>query len=67
MPYLGIFGLEFENNNVIFGISALEFVLLQNFAKKQKLRNLGTKILYSLKKLLLYLKSALSNLSICKI
>ena len=26
MPYLGIFGLEFENNIVIFEISTLEFV-----------------------------------------
>ena len=26
MSYLGIFGLEVENNNVIFEISSLEFV-----------------------------------------
>ena len=26
MPYLGIFGLEVENNNVIFEISSLELV-----------------------------------------
>ena len=26
LPALGIFGLEFENNSVIFEISALEFV-----------------------------------------
>ena len=25
MPYLGIFGLEFENNIVMFEISTLEF------------------------------------------
>ena len=36
--------LEFENNIVIFEISTLEFVSLQNFAKKQKCLNLGTKL-----------------------
>ena len=30
MPYLGIFGLEFEKNIVIFEISVVEFVLLQS-------------------------------------
>ena len=30
----GIFGLELENNIIIFEISTLEFVLLGNFAKK---------------------------------
>ena len=44
MSHLGIFGLEFENNIVIFEISTLEFVKLQNFAKKQKCLNLGPKI-----------------------
>ena len=34
--YFGIFGLKFEKIIVIFGISTLEFVKLQNFKKKQK-------------------------------
>ena len=42
--WFGYFGLEFENNLVIFEISTLEFVWLQNFAKKQKCLNLGPKI-----------------------
>ena len=46
MPHLGIFGLEFENNIVIFEISTLEFVQLQNFAEKQKCLNLGPKMPY---------------------
>ena len=46
MSDLCIFGLEFENNNVIFKISSLEFVKLQNFAKKQTCLNLGPKIPY---------------------
>ena len=68
MPDLCIFGLEFENNNVIFEISSFEVVKLQNFAKKQKCLNLGPKnALFGyfgagiLKKLLSYLKSAPSN------
>ena len=36
MADLAIFGLEFENNIVIFEISTLEFVYLQNLALKQK-------------------------------
>ena len=36
MPYLGIFGLEFEKIILIFEISTLKFVWLQNFVKKQK-------------------------------
>ena len=36
MADLGIFELEFENNIVIFEISTLEFVYLQNLALKQK-------------------------------
>ena len=40
------FGLEFENNIVIFEISTLEFVWLQNFAKKQKCLNLEPKMPY---------------------
>ena len=46
MPYLGVFGLEFENNIVMFEISTLEFVLLQNFDKKLKCLNLGPKMPY---------------------
>ena len=34
MYFLNILGLEFENNIVIFKVSALEFVQLQNFVKK---------------------------------
>ena len=33
MPYLDIFGLEFENNIVIFEISTLGFGKLRNFVK----------------------------------
>ena len=43
---LGIFGLEFENNFVIFEITALEFVYLQNLALKQKWLNLESKMPY---------------------
>ena len=46
MPYLDIFGLEFQRPTVIFEITILEFVLLQNFAKQQKCRNLGLKMPY---------------------
>ena len=35
MPELCILGLEFENNIVIFEISTLGFVSLQNFAEKK--------------------------------
>ena len=43
---LCIFGLEFENNIVIFEIGTLEFVKFQNLAKKQKCLNLGPKMSY---------------------
>ena len=46
MPDLGILGLEFEKNIVIFEISTLKFVKLQNFAKKQKRLNLRPKMPY---------------------
>ena len=46
MPYLNTFQLEFKNFIVIFNISTLEFVSLQNFARKQKRLNLGSKIPY---------------------
>ena len=45
MPYLGIFDLEFEKNIVIFEISTLEFIKLQNCAEKKCL-NLGSKMPY---------------------
>ena len=54
MFYLGIFdqkcliwvfGLEFKKKTyVIFQISTLKFVYLQNFTKKQNCLNLGTKM-----------------------
>ena len=43
---LCIFGLEFENNIVIFEIGTLEFVKFQNLAKRQKCLNLGAKTPY---------------------
>ena len=46
MADLGIFGLEFENNIVIFEINTLKFVQLQNFAEKQKCLNLGPDMPY---------------------
>ena len=46
MPDLGIFGLEFENNIVIFEISTLEFVYFQNFMERQKHLNFGPKMPY---------------------
>ena len=39
MSYLGILGLEFWKATVIFQISTLEFVKLQNFVKKSKCLN----------------------------
>ena len=44
MPDLCIFGLEFENNFVIFEITTFEFAKLQKFTKKQKCLNLGPKM-----------------------
>ena len=72
MVYLGIVELEFEKTNVIFEIKTLEFGELQNLEIKEGL-NLGQKIPYldifglKIKKKVLYLKWALSNLSNCKI
>ena len=43
IPYLDIFGQEFLKNYVIFEISTLKFVYLQNFTEKQKCQNLGPK------------------------
>ena len=54
MSYLGIFdqkcfiwiilGKNFKNTVVIFEISTLKFVYLQNFTKKQKCLNFGPKM-----------------------
>ena len=46
MPYLGTFGLEFENTIVIFEMCTLEFVQVKNFAKKTKMPKFGTKMPY---------------------
>ena len=46
MPCLSIFGLEFSKTIVIFEISTLELVYLQNFVKKQKCLDLGPKMPY---------------------
>ena len=48
---MGIFGLEFENNIVVFEISAFEFIKLQDFAKEY-ITYLGIFGLEFLKKLL---------------
>ena len=73
LSYLGFFGLEFEKPSAIFEISSLKFVNLQHFVKKI-MSKFGTKNallgIFGLEfeeKLLSYLKSALSNLSNCKI
>ena len=64
MPFLTIFVLEFENDIIIFEITALQFA---NMVEKQKLLNLGLKMPYlgifgtEFQKLLPYLKSASSN------
>ena len=39
----GIFELEFEKAIVIFEMSTLEYVILQNFAKEIKMPKFGTK------------------------
>ena len=44
MPYLGVFGLEFQKNYCHIEISTLKFVYLQNFTKKQKCLNSGPKM-----------------------
>ena len=36
MPYLGVFGLEFERKVFMFEISVLEFVLQQSLVQKKK-------------------------------
>ena len=56
IPYLGLFdpkcliwvflGRILKKTIVIFEISTFKFVWLQNFAKKQKCRNLGPKLPY---------------------
>ena len=83
-PGFGIFGLEFENNFVIFEINLLKIVSLQNLAQKIKILHMVPKMAYLVgfftkngtfwpflgkivKNVLPYLKSAPSNLSVCKI
>ena len=44
MPDLAIFGLEFENNILIFEMSTLKSAYLQHFTKKQKCLTLGPKV-----------------------
>ena len=44
MSYLSIFGHAFKKTIVISKISILKFVYLQNFTKKQKCLNFGTKM-----------------------
>ena len=44
MPDLRIFELEFENTIVIFKITVLKFVLLQNLVQKKNSLNLEPKI-----------------------
>ena len=45
-PYLDIAGLELQKATVKFEITTLEFIKLQNFAKKQHLINLRPKMTY---------------------
>ena len=65
---------RFLKTTVVFKISILTFFYLLNFVKKKKMPKFGTKNAFFgyfwariLKKLLSYLKSASSHLSICKI
>ena len=44
MPHLGILGLEFENNIVIFEIITPGIYLVANLAAKQKCVSLGPKM-----------------------
>ena len=71
---LGSFGKKKKKTIVIFEISNLEFVQMENLLKRQKCLNLGPKMPYLgvfgsefLKKILSYLKLAISNLFNCKI
>ena len=72
MVYLGIFGQQLQKSIVIFEISNLELVNMQNFVKNKKTSNLCSKVPYlgifglQIWKSLSYLKSVLSNLSKCK-
>ena len=73
MANLRIFWTGIENIIAMFQISIFEFVLSQSLLQKLKSLNLGPKMPYFgtfglefEKKLLLYLKSASSNLSDCK-
>ena len=46
MPSSGFLGLEIYNTILIFEISTIKFIKLQNFVKKQKCLYLGPKIPY---------------------
>ena len=74
MPYLGIFGLGFEKNYVIFETSTFEFAKIKSFMlKKKKEKQRTNSVLFGIffnwnfKKLLSYLKSAPSNLPKCNV
>ena len=43
MPHLGILGLEFEKNIVIFEISTLAFSLIAKFCEKMKMSKFEAK------------------------
>ena len=62
---------NFRKAIVIFEISTLKFVYLQNFTEKQKCLNLGPKMpdlrIFGLEIEMSFLKLALSKLSNCKI
>ena len=47
MPYLDFFALELKKTIVVFEISILQFVRLQNFVKKKKCINSRQKMSYS--------------------
>ena len=73
VPYLGAFGLKFEETIVTFEISTVEFVKMQKFVqnkKQKKPSNLGDqrcliRVSFGCKFKILqtYFKSAVSNLS----
>ena len=72
MPYLGIFGLEFEKGIVIFEFNTLKLTLKVKLGAKWKSFTLGREMLYlrvldsSFEKLLSCSKSAPLNVSNCK-
>ena len=64
MPYLGIFGLEFKKNYCHIWNQHLGISVIAKLCEETKMPKFGTK---NAIKLLSYLKSAPSNVSICKI